>query len=125
MFKLDPRRAVIEHIQNAESNEGSGQLSPKAEAIARELIEPGFSHSIVVGMAQAVEALMLLGLGIAIYLIYVGPHDLHFYLPLATGAVFAANISFNIARTHRIPAYRTTVDQTVRVLAGWSAVFVW
>src|SRR6185437_2498820 len=35
-----------------------------------------------------------------------------------------ANILFNAARTHRIPMYRTFVQQNGRVLAAWSVVMV-
>jgi Undecaprenyl-phosphate glucose phosphotransferase len=46
------------------------------------------------------------------------------YLPLVLGAVLLANVLFNAAQTHRIPAYRTLLEQVGRVLAAWSAVFV-
>jgi Undecaprenyl-phosphate glucose phosphotransferase len=38
--------------------------------------------------------------------------------------VVLANIFFNIARTHRIAAYRTLTLQTARILAAWSLVFI-
>src|SRR5690606_6232441 len=33
-----------------------------------------------------------------------------------------ANIAFNLARTHRMPAYRTVTKQLLRILGGWTAV---
>src|SRR5690606_24863276 len=123
MFRIDPRQAAIDHMERGGESLGQG-LSPQAEAIASRPVERGYSHAIIVGVAQALEAAMLLALGVGLFIAYIGTAEAVFYLPLTAGAVLAANIAFNVARTHRIQAYRTVVKQTVWVLAGWLAVLL-
>lgn len=108
MFRIDPRQAAIDHMERGGESLGQG-LSPQAEAIASRPVERGYSHAIIVGVAQALEAAMLLALGVGLFIAYIGTAEAVFYLPLTAGAVLAANIAFNVARTHRIQAYRTVM----------------
>src|SRR5690606_6742202 len=91
MFKIDPWQAVIDHMERGGDPAGSG-LSPQAEAIASRPVEHGYSHPIIVGVAQAVEAAMLLVLGVGLFIAYIGPEESIFYLPLTAGAVLVANV---------------------------------
>lgn len=123
MFRIDPKQAAIEHIEKAGTAIAEG-LSPEAEAMARTAFEPGYSHKIVSGVAQIVEAVLLFAVGLVIFSIYLDPGEAAFYVPLMLGSTVLANVVFNIARTHRIVAYRTFLKQCLRVLIGWSAVFL-
>lgn len=123
MFRIDPKQAVIDHLNNS-SEKRSGGLSPEAEAIVARPLEPGYSHTVISGLAQVVEAAILVLLGVGIFLYYVEATTPEFYIPLILGAAFLANIAFNLARTHRMPAYRTVAKQLLRVLGGWTAVFL-
>jgi Undecaprenyl-phosphate glucose phosphotransferase len=123
MFRLDPKQAVLDHVA-AQSAARSGPiaLSEVAERIVSRPAEPTYSSTVIVGVAQLIEALLLATLGFAIFGAYVGAAEAFFYVPLIVGAVAVANVLFNAARTHRIPAYRTIVEQSGRVLAAWSLV---
>lgn len=123
MFRLDPKQAVLDHVaaQSAARN-GPAVLSEAAKRIIAAPVEPTYSGAVIVGIAQAIEALLLATLGFAIHSAYVQIDD-GFYIALIMGAVVAANIAFNVAGTHRIAAYRTAIQQTGRVLAAWSLVF--
>lgn len=123
MFRLDPKQAILDHVaaQNAARN-GPVLLSDAAKRIVSSPADPTYSGAVVVGIAQAIEALLLATLGFAIHSAYVAAGD-GSYVLLIMGAVIASNVLFNAARTHRIPAYRTLVMQTGRVLAAWSAIF--
>ena len=125
MFRLDPKQAVLDHVAatNAARN-GPVVLTEAAERIAAAPIEPTYSGTVIVGIAQAIEALLLATLGFAIYGTYVGGGQEAFYIPVIMGAVLFANVAFNAARTHRIPAYRTVVSQLGRALAAWSVTFI-
>ncbi|GGA51222.1 undecaprenyl-phosphate glucose phosphotransferase [Pelagibacterium lentulum] len=123
MFRLDPKQAVIDHL-HGKGDDARSNLSNAAEAIARSPIESGYSHTVISGVAQIVEALILLAAGFAIYAFYLGGSDPLFYGPLILGGVLVANVLFNVARTHRIVAYRTLFKQCSRVLAGWSIVML-
>ncbi len=125
MFRLDPKQAVLDHVASgARNHQSSADLSAAAERIASAPVEPTYSGAVIVGVAQAIEALLLATLGFAIYRTYVDVQQDWLYIPLIMGTVLAANVAFNLAQTHRIPAYRTVVQQTARVLAAWSAVFL-
>jgi len=125
MFRLDPKQAVLDHVTaQRDSAAEPAALSAAAARIAELPAEPSYSSKVVVGIAQVLEALLLGALGFGIYSIYVADGETFFYLPLIVGAVAVANVLFNAARTHRITAYRTLVDQCARVLGGWSAVFI-
>jgi Undecaprenyl-phosphate glucose phosphotransferase len=122
MFRVDPKQAVLSHISLHSGTAGS--LGADAEAAAVAPIAPTLSHKLVSGFAQLIEAVLLLTLGLGIYLIYLGGVDPVLYVPLSLGIVAAANIAFNVARAHRIAAYRTLFKQVLRVLGGWAGVFL-
>ena len=123
MFRLDPKQAVLDHVAR-KSAAGPGELGPEAQAIAAAPIEASYSSAVIVGLAQAIEALLLATLGFAIFASYVEPGQQAIYLPSIALATLAANVLFNAARTHRIAAYRTALQQTGRVLAAWTLVFI-
>jgi Undecaprenyl-phosphate glucose phosphotransferase len=125
MFRLDPKQAIIEHVATqAAPSAKSAALSKAAERILAIPVERTISGSVVVGVAQAVEALLLAIMGYAIYRFYVGGGADTFYVPVIMSSVLLANIFFNAARAHRIASYRTTISQTGRVLAAWSLVLI-
>jgi len=123
MFRLDPKQAVLDHVAR-HSNAEPGQLSAEALAIAGQPMERSYSSAVIIGIAQAIEALLLATLGFAIFASYVEPGQAAIYIPTIGVTVIFANVAFNLAQTHRINAYRTFVQQTGRVLAAWSVVFI-
>jgi len=124
MLRLDPKQAVLDHVTGASAARSESSLGPEAERIVSRPAEVTYSSAVIVGIAQAAEALMLATLGWAIFASYIGGTEHAFYLPVIFGAVVLANVLFNLARTHRIGTYRTIFKQTGRVLACWSVVVV-
>ncbi|SFZ82236.1 Undecaprenyl-phosphate glucose phosphotransferase [Devosia enhydra] len=122
MFSLDPRKTAAEHIVAGPSSDSN--LSEAARQIIAKPADATLSASVVVGLAQAIEALLIGTLGWAIYESYVRGQDDSFYVPVIFAAVLVANILFNVVRTHRIAAYRTVVQQSGRVLAAWTLVIL-
>ncbi|MEO8758780.1 MAG: undecaprenyl-phosphate glucose phosphotransferase [Devosia sp.] len=123
MFRLDPAQAVLSHVAR-KSGAAPGELSAEARAIVAAPIEPSFSSAVIVGIAQVVEAALLATFGFVIFATYVEPGQSAIYLPTIAIVTLAANVLFNAARTHRVTAYRTAVQQIWRVLASWSLIFV-
>lgn len=121
MFRLDPAQAVLNHVSR--KGIAPGELSPEARAIVATPIEASYPSAVIVGIAQAMEAALLATLGFAIFASYVEPGQTAVYIPTILIVTLFANVLFNAARTHRITSYRTLVQQTWRVLAGWSLVF--
>jgi Undecaprenyl-phosphate glucose phosphotransferase len=122
MFRLDPKQAVIDHLASQQvARDGDLVLSEAAERLAAAPVESSYSSKVIVGVAQALEALLLAALGFAIHRAYVEAPD-GIYIAIILGATLGANILFNAARTHRIAAYRSVMLQYGRVLASWSLV---
>ena len=125
MFRLDPKQMILDHAAGGVSpRRGKTSLTEAAEQILAAPVEPTISGAVIVGVAQAIEALLLATLGLAIYGSYVGWGQEAFYVPVILGAVLFANIMLNAARAHRIAVYRTVIQQNGRVLAAWSMVMV-
>jgi Undecaprenyl-phosphate glucose phosphotransferase len=124
MFRLDPKQAVLDHVaaQSAARN-GPTVLSEAAEQVVATPAEPTYSGAVISGVAQAVEALLLALLGLAIHGFYVTEGGA-LYVPLTLGTVLIANVLFNVAQTHRIIIYRALGKQARRVLVAWSLAFV-
>ena len=110
MFRLDPKHAVLDHVART-SAAGPGPLGPEAQAIASAPIEASYSSAVIIGIAQAVEALLLATLGFAIFATYVEPGQQALYLPtigLATLAVWGAMIWFAARRRPALTARAST-----------------
>lgn len=125
MYRVDPKQAVLDHVSNqTAAGGGERQLLPQAEAIIAAPVERAISGSVVGGVAQVVEAVLLAALGYGIYEYYVELGQPAFYIPVILASCLLANVLFNAARTHRITAYRSLFNQIGRVLAGWTLVMV-
>jgi Undecaprenyl-phosphate glucose phosphotransferase len=125
MYRVDPKQAVLEHVsKQSEAGPAGRTLSPQAEAIIAAPMERGYSGAVIVGIAQAAEAVLLALLGYGIYEVYVQLGEPSFYVPVILASCLLANVLFNGARTHRITAYRTLLSQLSRVLIGWTLVML-
>ncbi len=125
MFHLDPKQTIHEHVsagvtQSKEKNE----LSDAAKWVIDQPAEKTISSSVVIGISQTIEALLLGLVGFVIYWTYVDVPNNQVYVPVILGSVVAANVMFNLARTHSMWIYRTGLHQLGRLMAAWSAVFV-
>ena len=80
MFRLDPKQAVLDHVAR-KPRRGPGELGPEAQAIVAAPIEASYSGAVIIGIAQAIEALLLATLGFAIFATYVEPGQQAIYLP--------------------------------------------
>jgi len=125
MYRVDPKQALLDHAAKQKAaGSADRELSPQAEAILAAPVERNISGAVVVGVAQVVEAVLLALLGYGIYAFYVELGEPAFYVPVILAACLLANVLFNAARTHRITAYRTVLNQVGRVLGGWTIVMV-
>lgn len=120
MFRVDPKQAISGHASR-EANP-SAPLSAHAEEIIARPVERTFSSTVISGIAQLVEAGLLMALGFGIQAAYVPAGEEFLYSILIIIAVFLNNIGLNALRTHRVPAYRQVIGQIGRVLAIWAGV---
>ncbi len=125
MFRLDPKEAVQAHLSaGAGELKKQVQLSDIALEVVGRPVEKNLSPQVIIGVTQLFETLLLAVLGFAIYWSYVEVADNQLYVPTILGASLAANMFFNMARTHSIWIYRTGLRQFARLLAAWSLIFV-
>ena len=123
MFRVDPKQAIVDHVASRRAADAQPvTLSEAALRIVGTPVEQTYSGAVIVGVAQAIEAALLLAVGIAIHRFYLA-EDTIFYFSIVFGGVAFANILFNATGTHRIAAYRSMMSQLGRVLASWSVVF--
>ena len=123
MFRVDPPK-LSSPTSPAARAAAPANSAAEAEAIIAAPIEPSYSSAVIVGITQIVEALLLATLGFAIFASYVEPGQASLYLPTIafTTLVRQRAVQCGAHAPHR--AYRTVVQQTVRVLAAWSVVFI-
>jgi Undecaprenyl-phosphate glucose phosphotransferase len=120
MFRIDPKEAILDHAARV----ATVGLSDAAADILARPVERNMSGTVITGVTQAVEALLLVTLGLAIYGSYVRNGQIGFYLAVTLGSVLLANVLLNAARTHRIAMYRSGLQHIGRVLAAWSTVMI-
>lgn len=120
MFRVDPKQAIADHAAR-DPNDGI-VLSAAAEEIIARPVERTYSGTVISGVAQVIEILLLVTLGYGIHMAYVPPGQESFYFMVVAGAGVLSNIGFNTLRTHRVPAYRQVMGQIGRVMAVWIGV---
>jgi Undecaprenyl-phosphate glucose phosphotransferase len=120
MFQIDTKSALHNHVIQRETS--GPTLSPHAESLISAPADAGYSGTVITGIVQIAEAILLIAIGFAIYWSYVGLGDESFYIPVILASALFANLIFNIAQTHRLRAYRTRFWQVSRVIIGWSSV---
>jgi len=120
MFRIDPKEAILDHAARLAP---AGLANAAADILSRP-VERNMSGTVITGVTQAIEAALLVTLGLAIYGIYVHNGQIGFYLGATLSSVLVANVLLNAARTHRIAMYRLGPQHICRVLAAWSTVMI-
>lgn len=121
MFHLDPKQAVLEHVAHPPKARASNELSDLAAMIADQPIEPTYPAAVVTGVAQVTEIGLLALTGFALFSLNGGDTLLSVITTLAVVAV--AHLFINLARMHRIAAYRLGLTQIWKTALGWTAAF--
>lgn len=125
MFELDTKQTILDHAAGKFARSGKAGLSKAAEKVASRPLEQTMSPTVIIGLAQLVEAFVLALLGLAIYWVYVGEAGSpQFFLAAISGSVVLANMLLNTAQTHSIAAYRSLTRSMWRTLAAWSVMFL-
>lgn len=102
-------------------------LSDAALAVvAGEPTAKAYSPVVLSGFVRAVEFVLILLIGAAIFLGYVGPGEAsHLFYAIATLAIAAcAILAFQSAELYDIHAFRRPVNQLAKLVSAWSIVFL-
>jgi Undecaprenyl-phosphate glucose phosphotransferase len=85
----------------------------------------GYSRIILVGLAQALDFVVISGIGLALYQAHVvrqiGPQPIYFLL--AFGMAIINVIAFHILHSYSVPALRRPINQLFRISGAWAFIF--
>jgi len=102
------------------------RLSAAARAIAEQPYEPAFSPIVLAGLVRAIEATLVLAVGLIVYVAYVVPaHGFAWYYFAAIfGIALLAMLAFQVADIYQVQAFRGHEKQYMRLASAWSVVFL-
>jgi Undecaprenyl-phosphate glucose phosphotransferase len=120
MFHLDPKQAVLDHVAHPAPARPSEGLSDLAAAIADQPVDITYSDSVAVGIAQAVEIVLLLVVGL--YVFGVNGGDTLLTVMATGGIVVVAEVVTTRLGLHTAPAYRRT-EQIWKSAFAWTVAF--
>ena len=124
MFHLDPKQTIQERFAGEAPNMRKDvELSELARKVAAQPVEKTIPPALIVGSVQVVETLSLIFLGLFIYWAQADIVDNRFFVPFILVSGVAANVLFNLGRTHSMWIYRTGMHQIARLVAVWSVFF--
>jgi hypothetical protein len=101
-------------------------LGPLASSVAAQKFAPAISQLVLAGFVRVADFLVIAGLGLLVYAIYVVPADgfeWHYVttiLAIATTAILA----FQWADIYDVGAFRSRVEQLSRIGLTWTIVFL-
>ncbi len=102
------------------------QLSAAARALTEQPYEPAYSPIVLAGLVRLIEAAVVVGIGFAVYLVYVVPG--HGFAWSYFAAIFAialmAMLAFQAADIYQVQAFRGHEKQYMRLASAWSVVFL-
>jgi Undecaprenyl-phosphate glucose phosphotransferase len=102
------------------------RAAPTVEAVAPIVVRPSYSPVIVVGVARAVEFALVMLAGLVVYQIYLASNlllDGAYWLATA-GAAALTILVFQAIGVYSVQAFRSFFLYALRIVAGWSLVFL-
>ena len=100
--------------------------SPLAEVASRGAPNKAYSPIVLGGLVRLIEFLLLAGVGFAVHEVHVAPlwgHDTA-YAIVIPGMSLLAVISLQALGLHHVSALRAPAPHGLKILGGWTLVFV-
>ncbi|MEA3041231.1 MAG: hypothetical protein QOC65_720 [Sphingomonadales bacterium] len=125
-------RAFLSAAADASAAGGSGSARfrrravPTAEAVAPVVIRPSYSPAIVSGVARFVEFALVMLAGLVVYELYLADTlllDSAYWLATA-GTAALTTLVFQAIGVYSVQAFRSFFIYALRLVAGWSLVFL-
>ena len=107
--------------------QGPRPLTAAAEAAASEQLPTALSPIVVAGGVRMIELALVAVVGLAIYFVYVVPHDEGFawrYIGAIGGIAVLTMLAFQTADIYQVQAFRGLEKQYFRLASAWSVVFL-
>ena len=111
---------------NLPAQEEKRALGPLAAAVAMQKFAPALSHVVLAGFVRAADFLVIAGLGLLVYAIYVVPLDgfeWHYVTTILAVSITAV-LAFQWADVYDVAAFRSRVAQLSRIGLTWTIVFL-
>jgi Undecaprenyl-phosphate glucose phosphotransferase len=104
------------------------ELSPAAQQVAAARVAPAYSPIVLAGFVRIFEFCLIAAIGIAIYFAYVFPVYGHvfdwYYVATAFGVALLSIVMFQAADIYHVQAFRSPVNECIRLIAAWSLVLL-
>ena len=93
--------------------------------VATEPRETAYSPIVVSGVVRAIEFVLIILIGIAVYLAYLGPEELFTTYGVATLMIASLCVlAFQSVELYEVYAFRRPVNQMAKLVATWAIVFL-
>ncbi|MGO4406364.1 undecaprenyl-phosphate glucose phosphotransferase [Bosea sp. RAF48] len=126
MMKADAAASATPAMFGGAEAGPTRRFHPLAERIAAIPVKPTLSPVMIEGVARLVDALAVIGTGALIYWLYVAGKDeyaLPYQIAIPTLAVTALG-TFQALQLYPIGALRNLIASAVRLLTGWTILFL-
>ncbi len=113
-------------ITRARNASNARSLTPEALAVASKPAPRPISPIVLAGFVRMTEFALVLGVGLALYAIYLPPmHGLIWrYPPQRLVIALLSTLAFQTADIYQVQAFRGYEKQYMRLASAWSVVFL-
>ena len=119
------RRKISESRTSAPDDAGDKEvdLNPLARKIAQQFREDTYSPAMITGLLRLGEFVALAALGYIIHALYLDVGMRAFYVAVLVGGAGLGIVLLQLADAYQVPALRSPLRMTPRILAAWAAAF--
>lgn len=126
MMKADAAAAAASSMLGASEKGQTRRFHPLAERIAAIPVKPTLSPVMIEGVARLLDALAVLGSGALVYWLYVSgktTHTLPYQIAIPALALGSLGV-FQALQLYPIGALRNVIGSAVRLVTGWTMLFL-
>ncbi|MBB5043199.1 undecaprenyl-phosphate glucose phosphotransferase [Shinella fusca] len=98
-------------------------LNPLARKIAQQFRDDSYSPAMITGLLRLAEFAALLAIGYCIHVFYVSMAITVFYVAVLVGGAAIGVLLLQLADAYQVPALRSPLRMTPRILAAWAIAF--
>ena len=119
------RRKISESRTSApdDAEDKAVELNPLARQIARQFREDTYSPAMITGLLRLGEFAALTALGYIIHALYLDAGLTALYVAVLLGGAALGIVLLQLADAYQVPALRSPLRMTPRILAAWATAF--
>ncbi|MBN9057374.1 MAG: undecaprenyl-phosphate glucose phosphotransferase, partial [Rhizobiales bacterium] len=105
------------------ADETAAELNPLARQIAQQFRDDSYSPAMITGLLRLSEFAALVAIGYCIHALYVGMGMTALYASVLVGGAAIGVLLIQLADAYQVPALRSPLRMTPRILAAWAIAF--